>query len=51
MNTTFVNPPIPLRCFDWQATQDGYEPGDVVGWGTTEQAAIEDLINQLKDEE
>ncbi len=38
-------PPIPLRGFDWVATLDGYEPGDAIGYGPTEAAAIEDLTD------
>ena len=45
--TTFVDPPIPLRDFDWQAYEPGYEPGDALGHGATEQAAIDDLLDQL----
>ena len=40
-------PPIPDRRFDWSATGDGYEPGDAIGRGPTELAAIEDLAYQL----
>jgi hypothetical protein len=38
--TTFVNPPIPVRDFDWSATLEGYEGGDPIAYGRTEQAAI-----------
>lgn len=44
--TSFVNPPVPYRHFDWQAVRDGYEPGCFIGRGATEQAAIDDLIEQ-----
>jgi hypothetical protein len=43
--TAFVNPPIPSRDFDWSATRDGYDEGDPIGWGRTEAAAIDNLIN------
>lgn len=46
MRTNFVYPPIPIRCFDWSATSDDYGPGDPIGWGRTEQEAIEDLKQQ-----
>lgn len=39
--------PIPDRRFDWSAYDDrtyGGEPGEPVGFGTTEQEAIEDLM-------
>ena len=45
--TNFVNPPIPVRNFDWQATQDGYDEGDPVGYGSTESEAVADLQGQL----
>lgn len=41
--TTHVYPPIPQRYFDWCAYRDGYEPGCLVGWGSTEAIAIADL--------
>ena len=44
IHTENVYPPIPLRQFDWSATYDGYEPGDPIGWGKTEQDAIDDLV-------
>lgn len=44
VNTAFVHPPISARDFDWQATFDGYEPGDSIGVGRTEQEAIDWLI-------
>ena len=47
--TTFVAPPVPVRQFDWCAHYSGDEEDGHYGWGTTEQAAIEDLEEQ--DEE
>lgn len=41
--TEFVSRPIPTRRFDWNAIH-GYEPGDPIGWGSTESAAKEDLL-------
>lgn len=49
--TTFVKPPIPFTDWDWAATQEGYEPGDLVGYGATEQDAIDDLNKQIKDDQ
>jgi len=43
MITYFVNPPIPVRQFDWSAVEEGYEPADPIGYGETEQEAINDL--------
>lgn len=48
--TENIYPPIPIRQFDWQATFDGYEPGDYVGYGRTEQDAIDDLKQQWEDD-
>lgn len=48
--TEHVYPPIPVRCFDWAATLDDYEPGDPVGRGTTEQEAIANLKELLGDQ-
>jgi len=42
----FVYPPIPQRTLDWCATFDGYEPGDPMGFGSTEAEAIADLEEQ-----
>ena len=42
--TDNVQPPIPSRNFDWSAVRDGYEEGDLIGYGESEQAAIDVLI-------
>jgi hypothetical protein len=49
MRTTHICPPIPLYDFDWQAVEDDYEPGRPIGYGRTEQAAIDDLNAQLRE--
>ena len=36
--------PIPTKNFDWCATFDGYDEGDPIGYGATEQDAIDDLL-------
>lgn len=41
--TDYRPAPIPIRSFDWTATFDGYEPGDPIGYGTTEAQAIKSL--------
>jgi hypothetical protein len=41
-------PPIQARQFDWHAVFKGYEPGDVMGWGETHAAAVENLKEQLE---
>ena len=42
---TFVYPPIPVRHFDYCATRPGYDEGSPIGYGSTETAAILDLIS------
>lgn len=46
IETTYSPPPIVSRKYDWVAIFQGYEPGDLVGYGETEQEAIEDLKSQ-----
>ncbi len=46
--TSFQNPPIPTRDYDWAAYTTDYEGGDPIGYGPTESAAIEDLLDQLE---
>lgn len=43
--TFFINPPIPRRNFDWTAIYEGYEKGDPIGYGETEESAIADLLD------
>lgn len=54
IRTEFVYPPIPDRSFDWVATDDDTYDGAEdshcpIGFGATEQEAIDDLISQLED--
>ena len=42
--TAFVYPPIPIRRYDWNAVREDYDEGDPVGWGATEQEAINELL-------
>jgi hypothetical protein len=46
IKTRFINPPIPIRSFDWEATRDGYDKGDPIGFGRTEELAKADLLEQ-----
>jgi len=39
-------PPVPSRQYDWSAISDGYEPGDSLGFGATEQEAISSLLEE-----
>ena len=43
--TYYIYPPIPIRQFDWQATRGDPDLGCRVGYGATEQAAIQDLLD------
>ena len=49
IRTNYDYPPIPIRDMDWSATLDGYEGGDPIGRGHTEDEAIADLKDQLDD--
>lgn len=46
--TRYDPPPIPLRQFDWTAVDDNYDEGSPVGFGRTEQEAIEDLRREIE---
>lgn len=51
IRTEHIFPPIPDRQFDWCAVDDDtYEPGMPIGYGETEQQAIDDLVSQLPDD-
>ena len=41
----YVNPPVPMRNFDWCAYYDGCEEEGQRGWGSTKEEAIEDLLD------
>jgi len=48
--TAHFLPPIPLhiaRNYQWTATLDNYEPGHPIGFGCSEQEAIDDLKELL----
>lgn len=54
IRTTFDRPPIPARSFDWSAIDDDtYDGADdsscPIGHGETEEDAIEDLLEQIKN--
>lgn len=51
IRTNFIYPPIQTREFDWSAVFDGYEPGDLIGYGRTEAEAIADLRDQAEENE
>lgn len=47
IKTTYNPKPTPE--LDWEAYVDGYEPGDPLGLGSTEQAAIVDLMIKMEE--
>lgn len=48
--TEYDPPPIPSDKWNWSAVDDAtYEPGSPIGYGPTEQAAIDDLIEQIEE--
>jgi hypothetical protein len=51
ITTEFVHPPIAVRLYDWCATFEDYdgERESPIGWGITEQQAIEDLKMQVEE--
>lgn len=53
IRTTYEFPPIPDRRFDWSAIDDDTYDGEgcPIGYGHTEQAAIDDLLDLLTDGE
>lgn len=44
--TSHECPPIPVREYDWSAAREDWDEGDLIGYGRTEQEAIDDLIEQ-----
>lgn len=44
-----LNPPIPSNRWDYCATLDGYQPGDPIGYGATEEEARAELMEELED--
>jgi hypothetical protein len=46
--TQYIAPPIPMRNFDWVAVCEGYEPGDPIGYGSTEKEAKDNLQEMNK---
>ena len=51
IRTSYVNPPIPVRDFDWQAVLDKYDGDETqpVGHGKNELSAIRDLLEKIED--
>ncbi len=51
IKTSFWAKPIPLRQFDWEAIDDDTYDGEgcPIGYGRTEQEAIQDLRDQIEE--
>jgi len=47
--TTNERPPIPCRSKDWSASREDWDLGEPIGYGSTEEDAINDLRQQEKD--
>lgn len=39
-------PPISVRDYDWSASREDWDEGDFIGYGRTEQEAIDDLLGK-----
>jgi hypothetical protein len=50
IHVSCVFPPIPITDFDYEATYEGFDLGDPVGYGATEQEAIDSLLERESDE-
>jgi len=49
--TSYDPPPIPMRCCDWSAIDDDtYDYDQPVGYGATEQEAIDDLLDKISSQ-
>jgi hypothetical protein len=46
--TTHEKPPVPVRIWDWEACLEDWDLDDPIGYGETEQDAIEDLLEKLE---
>jgi hypothetical protein len=47
--TRYDPPPIPYRGADWTAVTASYDLDDPIGYGASEQEAIEDLQEKMED--
>jgi hypothetical protein len=48
--TSYICPPIPIRCFDWCAHYDGEEEAGNYGYGATEAEAILDFKQNCQED-
>jgi len=51
IDTRYDPKPGPSQKFDWEATFEGYDEGDPVGYGATEQEAVQALLDAAGMEE
>ena len=42
--TISMCPPIPISDFNYQAVREGWDLGELIGYGATRQEAIDDLL-------
>lgn len=49
--TTFINPPIPSRNYDWCAYYEADEESGNYGWGATKPEAIENFLEIMSEKE
>lgn len=51
LKTVYDPKPIPIRRFDWEAYDDDtFDMGSCIGYGTTEQEAIDNLMEMIDEE-
>ncbi len=50
IQTEFVYPPIPVRCFDWVAYFTDFGEDSPQGTGATEAEAIANLLDEMDGE-
>ena len=46
ITTSHGCPPIPSIDYDWSTSREDWDEGDFIGYGQTEQEAIDDLLEQ-----
>lgn len=49
--TNHINPPIPIRQYDWEAFREDYDEGGIIAYGRTEEEAIKNLLEAEKEEQ
>jgi hypothetical protein len=50
IKTEYDPKPIPVRDFDWIACYENCDENDYIGYGKTEQEAINDLLSNIDDD-